>query len=81
MEGVYMISVRIKAIPLKHGTRLLKIDKVLNYIPIAVDSKGNLMSDYFIKKTVRRDHLDKYRISYEVLSKIYLSGLCHNVKN
>lgn len=76
-----MISVRIKAIPLKHGTRLLKIDKVLNYIPIAVDSKGNLMSDYFIKKTVRRDHLDKYRISYEVLSKIYLSGLCHNVKN
>jgi hypothetical protein len=76
-----MISVRIKAIPLKHGTRLLKIDKVLNYIPIAVDSKGNLMSDYFIKKAVRRDHLDKYRISYEVLSKIYLSGLCHNVKN
>jgi hypothetical protein len=81
MEGVYMISVRIKAIPLKHGTRLLKIDKVLNYIPIAVDSKGNLMSDYFIKKAVRRDHLDKYRISYEVLSKKYLSGLCHNVKN
>ena len=76
-----MISVRIKAIPLKHGTRLLKIDKVLNYIPIAVDSKGNLMSDYFIKKAVRRDHLDKYRISYEVLSKKYLSGLCHNVKN
>lgn len=76
-----MISVRIKAVPLKHGTRLLKIDKVLNYIPIAVDSSGKLMSDYFIKKAVRRDHLDKYRISYEVLSKIYLSGLCHNVKN
>ena len=76
-----MISVRIKAVPLKHGTRLLKIDKTLNYIPIAVDSSGKLMSDYFIKKAVRRDHLDKYRISYEVLSKIYLSGLCHNVKN
>ena len=76
-----MISVRIKAVPLKHGTRLLKIDKVLNYIPIAVDSSGKLMSDYFIKKAIRRDHIDKYRISYEVLSKIYLSGLCHNVKN
>lgn len=76
-----MISVRIKAVPLKKGTRLLKIDKTLNYIPIAVDSKGNLMSDYFIQKAIRRDHLDKYRISYEVLSKIYLSGLCHNVKN
>lgn len=76
-----MISVRIKAVPLKHGTRLLKIDKTLNYIPIAVDSSGKLMSDYFIKKAIRRDHLDKYRISYEVLSKIYLSGLCHNVKN
>lgn len=76
-----MISVRIKAVPLKHGTRLLKIDKVLNYIPIAIDNSGKLMSDYFIKKAIRRDHLDKYRISYEVLSKIYLSGLCHNVKN
>ena len=76
-----MISVRIKAVPLKHGTRLLKIDKTLNYIPIAVDSSGKLMSDYFIKKAVRRDHLDKYRISYEVLSKIYLSGLCHIDKN
>jgi hypothetical protein len=81
MEGVYMISVRIKAVPLKAGTRLLKIDKVLNYIPIAIDSDGKLMGDYFIKKAIRRDHLDKYRITYEVLSKIYLSGLCHNVKN
>jgi hypothetical protein len=81
MEGVYMISVRVKAVPLKLNTRLVKVDKTLNYIPIAVDSKGNLMSEYFIKKAIRRDHLDKYRISYEVLSKIYLSGLCHNVKN
>jgi len=76
-----MISVRIKAIPLKHGTRLLKIDKTLNYIPIAVDSSGKLMSEYFINKAIKRENLDKYRISYEVLSKIYLSGLCHNVKN
>jgi hypothetical protein len=75
-----MISVRIKAVPLQQKTRLLKIDKTLDYIPIAVDSQGKLMSDYFIKKAIRRDHLDKYRISYEVLSKIYLSGLCHNVK-
>jgi hypothetical protein len=75
-----MISVRIKAVPLQQKTRLLKIDKILDYIPIAVDSQGKLMSDYFIKKAIRRDHLDKYRISYEVLSKIYLSGLCHNVK-
>jgi hypothetical protein len=81
MEGVYMISVRIKAVPLRVGTRLLKIDKTLNYIPIAVDSSGKLMSDYFIKKAIKREHLDKYRISYEVLSKKYLSGLCHNVKN
>jgi hypothetical protein len=81
MEGVYAISVRIKAMPIKAGTRLLKIDKVIDNIPIAIDSQGKLMSDYFIKKAIRRDHLDKYRISYEVLSKIYLSGLCHNVKN
>ena len=76
-----MISVRIKAFPIQQKTRLLKIDKVLNYIPIAVDSNGKLMTDYFLKKVIKREHLDKYRISYEVLSKIYLSGLCHNVKN
>jgi len=81
MEGVYMISVRVKAVPLKLNTRLVKIDKILYYIPIAVDSQGKLMSEYFIKKAVRKDHLDKYRTSYEVLSKKYLSGLCHNVKN
>lgn len=76
-----MISVRIKAFPIKQGTRLLKIDKTLDYIPVAIDSDGKIMSDYFIQKAIRRDHLDKYRISYEVLSKKYLSGLCHNVKN
>ena len=81
MEGVYMISVRVKAVPLKLNTRLVKVDKTLNYIPIAIDSNGNLMTDYFVKKVIKRENLDKYRISYEVLSKIYLSGLCHNVKN
>jgi len=81
MEGVYMISVRVKAVPLKLNTRLVKVDKTLNYIPIAIDSQGKLMNEYFIKKVVKRENLDKYRISYEVLSKIYLSGLCHNVKN
>jgi hypothetical protein len=81
MEGVYAISVRIKAMPIKAGTRMLKVDKVIDNIPIAIDSQGKLMSEYFIKKVIRRDHLDKYRISYEVLSKKYLSGLCHNVKN
>lgn len=76
-----MISVRIKAFPIKQGTRLIKIDKTLDYIPVAIDSAGKIMSEYFIQKAVRRDHLDKYRTSYEVLSKKYLSGLCHNVKN
>jgi len=50
-------------------------------IELAIDSEGKIMSEYFIQKAVRRDHLDKYRTSYEVLSKKYLSGLCHNVKN
>jgi len=67
--------------PIKKSARLQKIDKVLDYIPVAFDSKGNLMSEYFIKKVIKRENIDKYRISYEVLSKKYLSGLCHNVKN
>lgn len=81
MEGVYMISVRIKAFPIKQNTRLLKVDKTLDFIPVAIDKDGKILSDYFIKKVVKRENLDKYRISYDVLSKKYLSGLCHNVKN
>lgn len=67
--------------PIKKSARLQKIDKVLDYIPVAFDSKDDLMSEYFIKKVIKRENIDKYRISYEVLSKKYLSGLCHNVKN
>lgn len=67
--------------PIKARTRLLKVDKVIDNVPVAIDSQGKLMSEYFIKKVIRKDHLDKYRISYEVLSKKYLSGLCHSVKN
>lgn len=76
-----MISVRIKALPIKQNTRLLKVDKTLDFIPVAIDKDGKILSDYFIKKVIKRENIDKYRISYDVLSKKYLSGLCHNVKN
>lgn len=76
-----MITVRIKAIPIKINGRLIKIDKTLEYVPVAINSDGKILSDYFIKKVIKRENIDKYRISYEVLSKKYLSGLCHNVKN
>lgn len=61
--------------------RLIKVDKTLEYVPVAINSEGKILSDYFIKKVIKRENIDKYRISYEVLSKKYLSGLCHNVKN
>lgn len=67
--------------PIKKSARLQKIDKTIDYIPVAFNSEGNLMSEYFINKVIKRDNIDKYRISYEILSKKYLSGLCHNVKN
>lgn len=76
-----MITVRIKAIPIKMVGRLIKVDKTLEYVPVAINSDGKILSDYFIKKVIKRENIDKYRISYEVLSKKYLSGLCHNVKN
>lgn len=76
-----MITVRIKAIPIKMVGRLIKVDKTLEYVPVAINSEGKILSDYFIKKVIKRENIDKYRISYEVLSKKYLSGLCHNVKN
>lgn len=74
-----MISVRIKAMPIKQSARLQKIDKVLDYIPAAFDNEGNLINEYFLKKVIKRENMNKYRISYEILSKKYLSGLCYSV--
>lgn len=76
-RGVYCVDVVVKAIPLT--TRLPKISKTLNNIPVALDDNMKVINEYFIKKVIKRENIVKYKISYELIIKKYLSGLCYNI--
>lgn len=78
-KGVYCADVIIKAIPLTSTSKLPKINKRLENIPIALDDNSKVISEYFIKKVVKRENISKYRISYELVIKKYLSGICYDV--
>jgi hypothetical protein len=78
-KGVYCADVIIKAIPLSSNSKLHKINKRLENIPIALDDDSKVISEYFIKKVIKKDNLNKYRINYELVIKKYLSGICYNV--
>jgi hypothetical protein len=76
-KGVYCVDVVIKAIPLTK--KIPKISKTLNNIPVALDDDMKVINEYFIKKVIKRENIVKYRISYELIIKKYLSGLCYDV--
>ena len=78
-KGVYCVDVIIKAVPLTSKSKLPKINKTLINIPVALDDKSKVISEYFIKKVVKRENISKYRISYELIIKKYLSGICYDI--
>ena len=55
--GVYVANITIKAIPLKKGTRLYPINKVLEKWPVGVKEDGSVVSDYFIAKNISKKTL------------------------
>jgi|APGre2960657373_1045057.scaffolds.fasta_scaffold00285_8 hypothetical protein len=71
--GVYAANITIKAIPLKKGTRLYPINKVLEKWPVGVKEDGSVVSDYFIAKNIKQENISKYRITYQVELINYLS--------
>ena len=78
-KGVYCVDVIIKAVPLTSNSKLPKINKTLSNIPVALDDNSKVISEYFIKKVVKRENISKYRIKYELIIKKYLSGICYDV--
>lgn len=78
-RGVYCVDVIIKAVPLTSTSKLPKINKTLNNIPVAINDKSKVIDEYFIKRVIKRENISKYRISYELVIKKYLSGICYNV--
>jgi hypothetical protein len=64
--GVYAANITIKAMPLKHGTRLAPVNKVLEKWPVGLKEDGSVVSDYFIAKVIKRENINKYRINYQI---------------
>lgn len=78
-RGVYCADVIVKAIPLTPTSKLPKINKTLRNIPVAINDESKVIDEYFIKRIVKRENISKYRISYELVIKKYLSGICYDV--
>jgi hypothetical protein len=78
-RGVYCVDAIIKAVPLTSTSKLPKINKTLNNIPVAINDNSKVIDEYFIKRVIKRENISKYRISYELVIKKYLSGICYNV--
>jgi hypothetical protein len=71
--GVYAANITIKAMPLKHGTKLAPINKVLEKWPVGLKEDGSVVDEYFIDKVIKRENINKYRINYQVEPINYLS--------
>lgn len=71
--GVYVANITLKAIPLKSGTRLYPINRLLEKWPVGLKEDGSVVDDYFIAKNIKRENINKYRITYQVNPIKYLS--------
>lgn len=71
--GVYVANITLKAIPLKNGTRLYPINRVLEKWPVGLREDGSVVSDYFIVKNIKQENINKYRITYQIDTIKYLS--------
>jgi predicted transglutaminase-like protease len=78
-KGVYCADVIVKAIPISMNSKLPKVLKTLENIPIALDNNSKVINEYFIKRVIKKENICKYKINYEIIIKKYLSGLCYNI--
>lgn len=79
IKGVYCADVKLKAIPISMNSKLPKVFKTLENIPIALDDNLKVIDEYFIKRVIKRENLCKYKVNYEIIIKKYLSGICYNI--
>jgi hypothetical protein len=71
--GVYAANITVRAMPLKHGTRLYPINKVLEKWPVSLNENGFVIDEYFIAKVIKKENINKYRITYQVDPIVFLS--------
>jgi hypothetical protein len=71
--GVYAANITIKAMPLKYGTRLAPVNKVLERWSVGLREDGSVVNEYFITKVIKKENINKYRITYQVDPIVFLS--------
>jgi hypothetical protein len=77
--GVYAVDITIKAMPLKHGTKLVPVNKVLKRWPVGIKEDGSLVDEYFIPRVIKKENINKYRITYQIDSEVFLSTFNYRV--
>ncbi len=58
--GVYAANITIKAMPLKHGTKLVPVNKVLEKWPVGLKEDGSIVDAYFIPRVIKKELLYLY---------------------
>jgi hypothetical protein len=77
MRGVYCVDIVLTAVPISNNTRLLKINKKIEDLPLALDENSKPLNTMFIKNFIDKKNIDKYRIKYDIIIKKFLSGICY----
>jgi hypothetical protein len=77
MKGVYCVDIVFKAVPISRTSKLMKINKRVDDLPLAIDENNKPLNTRFLKYFIDRKNIDKYHIKYEIIVKKFLSGICY----
>ena len=77
MKGVYCVDIVFTAGPISRTSKLMKINKRVDDLPLALDENNKPLNTMFIKNFIDKKNIDKYRIKYDIIIKKFLSGICY----
>jgi hypothetical protein len=67
MKGVYCVDIVFTAVPISRTSKLMKINKRVDDLPLAIDENNKPLNTMFIKNFIDKKNIDKYRIKYDIL--------------
>jgi hypothetical protein len=77
MKGVYCVDIVFTAVPISRTSKLMKINKRVDDLPLAIDENNKPLNTRFLKYFIDRKNIDKYHIKYDIIIKKFLSGICY----
>jgi hypothetical protein len=79
MKGVYCVDIVFTAVPISRTSKLMKINKRVDDLPLAIDENNKPLNTRFLKYFIDRKNIDKYHIKYDIIIKKFLSGFCYKI--